>query len=171
MELDAEPDLQAHLLNIDQQLAKPERPEPGPLRKTTWKPLFFTKDLLKEYDELKLEEFALQDRHLRRLGAQIAADRQRIIQNARDVEKGEKDQADNNQADIDKYAKKLKSRAYLKVVGGKEKISNEFKFEKTIHKRKRSRTGKKLTLEEKIDISHKVICQNELQADIAKSIG
>ena len=121
MELDAEAGLQAHSLNIDQQLAKPERPEPGPLRKTTWKPLFFTKDLLKGHEELKLEDFALKDRQLRRLGAQITADRQRIIQNARNVEKNEKDQADGGQADIDKYAKKLKSRARQKVLGENEK--------------------------------------------------
>jgi len=62
----------------------------------------------------------------------------------------------------------LKRRAYLKVVGDREKQSNEFKSVTTIHRRKRSRKGKKLTLEEKIEISHKVICQGELQADVAK---
>ena len=62
----------------------------------------------------------------------------------------------------------MKARAWQRVVGEKVKPSNEFKSPKTIHKRKRSRTGNKLTLAEKIEISHKVICQNELQADIAK---
>ena len=71
-------------------MASTERPAPGPIRKTSWQPLFFTKDLLKDYEELKLEDFALKDRHFRRLGAQLTADRQRFVEKARVAANNEK---------------------------------------------------------------------------------
>jgi len=69
---------------------------------------------------------------------------------------------------IDKYAKKLKQRAEIKVVGSKKEVAKEFKREITIGKRKRSRKRRVLSVEEKLDISYKILCENLTQTDVAK---
>ena len=102
-------------------MAQTQRPGPGPLRKTTWQLLFTTKDLLKDYEELKFEDFELKDRQLRRIGAQLTQDRQRFIDKARVAENKEKGDAGSGQEEIDKYARKLKSRAQKKVIGDERK--------------------------------------------------
>ena len=69
---------------------------------------------------------------------------------------------------IDKYAKKLKQRAEIKVAGSKKEVAQEFKKVTTIGMRKRSGKRRVLTIEEKLDISYKVLCQDIMQTDVAK---
>ena len=83
MDVDGENDLADHSLPSDQQDSKLTLAGPNWVKKQSWKPLFFTKDLLKEHEVLRLEDFALKDRHLRRLGKQVTNDRQRIVEVAR----------------------------------------------------------------------------------------
>jgi len=47
-------------------------------------------------------------------------------------------------------------------------VAKEYKKETTIGKRKRSGKRRVLTVEEKLDISYKIFCQNITQTDVAK---
>ena len=62
----------------------------------------------------------------------------------------------------------MKQRAEIKVAGSKKEVAKEFKREITIGKRKRSGKWRNLTVEEKLDISYKILCQNISQSDVAK---
>ena len=62
----------------------------------------------------------------------------------------------------------MKERAEIKVAGSKKEVAKEFKREITIGKRKRSGKRRALSVEEKLDISYKILCQNISQTDVAK---
>ena len=85
-----------------------------------------------------------------------------------EAERYEHADGDDDEFIIDKYAKKLKQRSQLKVWGSRKQQSMEFKTITPVGSRKRIRKRGVLSIDEQLDITFRILCQNEKQADFSK---
>jgi len=107
---------------------------------------------------MKIENYALIDRKIRRIGAEVTICRENIRRSADALLDSKKEDIDGRLNEVSKLGQKVRMRSYKQGVASKKPSKIKYMDPVPVGRRRRLRKRRNLSISEKIDITHKVIC-------------
>ncbi len=107
---------------------------------------------------MKIENYTLADRNIRRIGAEVTVCRENIRRLADAILDSKKEDIEEGLNEVSKLGKKISMRSYKQGFTSKKPSKVTYMDPVPVGRRKRVRKRRNLSISEKIDITHKVIC-------------
>ena len=133
-----------------------------------WQPFFDPRGFVKSHQDLSLEAFALSEDQLQEFGVQATSLRDVIMKQAKDGDDKSLGAMDEVLAGVNKIGETVRQRGTTSGKSLDAIRTKEFMEPVPQGSRKKSRKGKPIRTNEKIEIIYKVVVEQEKQKDVAR---
>ena len=155
-------------LAADMSLAQAERRVPNTRREREWAPVFCPRQFVSDQTAMDLERFKLTEAKLRQQGGLISKLRKRFEKEAMQTAEDKDFNLQEGIQEVEIIGKIIRQRGTPRDDVKTQQLQPDFKEHVPIGLRRKSRRRAVLSIDEKINIVHKVLIEFKYQQDVAK---